>query len=60
MKDGSKDSTRKLTLSKETLRTLDERDLSQIVGGANSGGNTPPRKNCPASKSPSCDCGPTG
>ena len=26
---------KKLTLSKETLRTLDEKDLSQIVGGAN-------------------------
>ena len=58
MKDSEKASTGKLKLSKETLRTLDERDLSLIVGGAHSGGHVPPRKNCPASGAPSCDCGP--
>ena len=46
---------KKLTLSKETLRTLDEKDLSQIVGGAlqgQSGSNRPPATNCPNSKTP--------
>jgi hypothetical protein len=33
---------KKLTLSKETLRTHDEKELSQIVGGDQSGANTPP------------------
>jgi bacteriocin-like protein len=49
---------KKLTLSKETLRTLDEKELSLIVGGAQSGGNVPPPKNCPNTKRSSCDCGP--
>ena len=43
---------KKLTLSKETLRTLDEKDLSQIVGGAESGANRPPAVACPNSKTP--------
>ena len=43
---------KKLTLSKETLRTLDEKDLSQIVGGAESGANRPPGNACPNSKVP--------
>ena len=43
---------KKLTLSKETLRTLDEKDLSQIVGGAESGANRPPGNACPNSKTP--------
>ena len=44
---------RKLTLSKETLRTLDEKELSRIVGGAQSGNNTPPNggpNSCPNTK----------
>ena len=48
---------RKLTLSKETLRTLDEKDLSQIVGGAQSGNNTPPNggpNSCPNTKASGC------
>jgi bacteriocin-like protein len=48
---------KKLTLSKETLRTLDEKDLSQIVGGAQSGANTPPNggpNSCPNTKAPGC------
>jgi bacteriocin-like protein len=49
---------KKLTLSKETLRTLDEKELSQIVGGAESGNNVPPQKNCPNTKKVSCHCGP--
>ena len=49
-------SRKKLTLSKETLRTLDERELSLIVGGA-SGGNKP---KCPNTKEASCDCGTNG
>jgi hypothetical protein len=43
---------KKLTLSKETLRTLDEKDLSLIVGGAQSGANLPPGNACPNSKVP--------
>jgi hypothetical protein len=42
---------KKLTLSKETLRTLDEKDLSQIVGAA-SGNNVPPGNGCPNTKVP--------
>jgi bacteriocin-like protein len=49
---------KQLTLSKETLRTLDDQELSQVVGGDKSGGHVPPRKNCPGSGNPSCDCGP--
>lgn len=48
---------RKLTLSKETLRTLDEKELSRIVGGAQSGNNTPPNggpNSCPNTKRPGC------
>jgi bacteriocin-like protein len=48
---------RKLTLSKETLRTLDEKELSRIVGGAQSGNNTPPNggpNSCPNTKAPGC------
>ena len=48
---------KKLTLSKETLRTLDEKELSQIVGGEQSGSNEPPRggpNSCPNTKSPGC------
>jgi hypothetical protein len=47
---------KKLTLSKETLRTLDERDLSLVVGG-DSGSNEPPRggpNSCPNTKAPGC------
>jgi bacteriocin-like protein len=47
---------KKLTLSKETLRTLDEKELSQIVGGAQSGSNVPPHggPSCPNTKAPGC------
>jgi natural product precursor len=48
---------KKLTLSKETLRTLDEKELSQIVGGAQSGNNTPPNggpNSCPNTKASGC------
>jgi natural product precursor len=48
---------KKLTLSKETLRTLDEKELSQIVGGDQSGSNTPPNggpNSCPNTKRPGC------
>ena len=48
---------KKLTLSKETLRTLDEKELPQIVGGAQSGSNEPPRggpNSCPNTKAPGC------
>jgi hypothetical protein len=48
---------KKLTLSKETLRTLDEKELSRIVGGEQSGSNEPPRggpNSCPNTKAPGC------
>lgn len=48
---------KKLTLSKETLRTLDEKELSLVVGGAASGGNSP---KCPNTKEASCDCNTAG
>ena len=50
---------RKLTLSKETLRTLDEKELSQIVGGAQSGSSVPPQggpNTCPNTKGPGKSC----
>jgi natural product precursor len=47
---------KKLTLSKETLRTLDEQELSLVVGGAQSGTNQP---KCSNTKESSCDCGKT-
>jgi bacteriocin-like protein len=50
---------KKLTLSKETLRTLDEKELSQIVGGEQSGGNVPPAggpNTCPNTKGPGNSC----
>ena len=43
---------KKLTLSKETLRTLDEKQLSQIVGGDASGNHNPAK--CPGSHHPNC------
>jgi bacteriocin-like protein len=56
-KDDLMKTDKKLTLSKETLRTLDEKDLAQVVGGAQSGSNEPPRggpNSCPNTKSPGC------
>jgi bacteriocin-like protein len=56
-KGGGSMKEKKLTLSKETLRTLDEKELSQIVGGEQSGANEPPRggpNSCPNTKSPGC------
>ncbi len=45
---------KKLILSKETLRTLDEQELALIVGGtaANSGQFNPAK--CPSSGHPNC------
>jgi bacteriocin-like protein len=50
---------KKLTLSKETLRTLDEKDLAQVVGGAQSGSHVPPQggpNTCPNTKGPGNSC----
>jgi bacteriocin-like protein len=50
---------KKLTLSKETLRTLDEKDLAQIVGGDQSGAHVPPQggpNTCPNTKGPGNSC----
>jgi len=44
---------KKLTLSKETLRTLDKQELSQVVGGAANSGQFNPAK-CPSSGHPNC------
>jgi natural product precursor len=47
---------KKLTLSKETLRTLDEKELSLVVGGA-SGNHQPPNggpNSCPNTKAAGC------
>ena len=55
-RDLGKTMKKKLSLSKETLRTLDEEELSLIVGGA-SGGNKP---KCPNTKAASCDCNTNG
>ena len=47
---------KKLTLSKETLRTLDERDLALVVGG-DSGSHEPPHggpNSCPNTKDAGC------
>jgi bacteriocin-like protein len=52
-------SMKKLTLSKETLRTLDEKELSQIVGGDQSGAHVPPQggpNTCPNTKGPGNSC----
>jgi natural product precursor len=48
---------KKLTLSKETLRTLDEKELTRVVGGDASGGNS---LKCPNTKQASCDCNTAG
>jgi bacteriocin-like protein len=56
-KGGGSVKEKKLTLSKETLRTLDEKELSQIVGGDQSGSNTPPQggpNSCPNTKPHGC------
>jgi bacteriocin-like protein len=48
---------KKLELSTETLRTLDEKDLSQVVGGDQSGSHTPPQggpNSCPNTKPSGC------
>lgn len=44
---------KKLTLSKETLRTLDDRQLSQVVGGGNASGAHNPAQ-CPSSHHNNC------
>jgi bacteriocin-like protein len=56
-KDDLMKTDKKLTLSKETLRTLDEKDLAQVVGGAGSGSHQPPNggpNSCPNTKAPGC------
>jgi bacteriocin-like protein len=56
-KRGGSMKEKKLTLSKETLRTLDEKELSQIVGGDQSGSHTPPQagpNSCPNTKPHAC------
>jgi hypothetical protein len=54
MSQGGRDSVnkKKLTLSKETLRTLDEQELSLVVGGAKSGQDKGHK--CHASGHPDC------
>jgi hypothetical protein len=44
---------KKLTLSKETLRTLDEQELSLVVGAGNASGAHNPAQ-CPSSHHPNC------
>jgi hypothetical protein len=44
---------KKLTLSKETLRTLDKEELSLVVGGVANSGQFNPAK-CPSSGHPNC------
>jgi hypothetical protein len=56
-KGGGSLKEKKLTLSKETLRTLDEKELSLIVGGDSSGSHEPPHggpNSCPNTKAPGC------
>jgi hypothetical protein len=48
-----RDPMKKLTLSKETLRTLDDEELSVVVGGAANSGQFNPAK-CPSSGHPNC------
>jgi hypothetical protein len=48
---------KKLTLSKETLRTLDEKELALVGGGDSSGSHEPPHggpNSCPNTKAPGC------
>src|SRR5215212_5360258 len=56
-KENTMKTEKKLELSKETLRTLDEKDLTQVVGGDQSGANTPPQagpNSCPNTKPHAC------
>src|SRR6266496_543116 len=51
-----RDSMKKLTRSKETLRTLDEQELALVAGG-DSGSHEPPHggpNSCPNTKDPGC------
>jgi hypothetical protein len=48
-----RDSMKKLSLSKETLRTLDDEELTLVVGGAANSGQFNPAK-CPSSGHPNC------
>ena len=48
-----KDSIKKLTLSKETLRTLEDEELSLVVGAGNASGAHNPAQ-CPSSHHPNC------
>jgi hypothetical protein len=52
-RDSMKDSTKKLTLSKETLRTLEDEELSLVVGAGNASGAHNPAQ-CPSSHHPNC------
>ena len=50
---------KKLTLSKETLRILDDQDLTRVVGGAGDTGQTGASGQCNASHGNGCN-GQTG
>jgi hypothetical protein len=52
-RDSMKDSIKKLTLSKETLRTLEDEELSLVVGAGNASGAHNPAQ-CPSSHHPNC------
>jgi natural product precursor len=45
---------KKLTLSKETLRTLDERELSLVAGGGGNASGAHNPAQCPGSHHPNC------
>jgi natural product precursor len=53
LREESMKKQKRLTLSKETLRTLDERELSLVAGGGNASGNHNPAQ-CPGSHHPNC------
>ena len=46
---------RKLTLSKETLRILDDQDLTRVVGGTGGTGQTGASGQCNASHGSDCN-----
>jgi natural product precursor len=45
-------SSKKLTLNKETLRRLDERELGEVAGGSNMGCNS--KYSCPSDCKAAC------
>jgi natural product precursor len=52
-REASMKKQKKLTLSKETLRTLDKRELSLVAGGGNASGAHNPAQ-CPGSHHQNC------